>query len=84
MLGQWNAPVRAYAQRFRLKIDWEDPGSTLSPLASITQVPRAFDFESSHWPSQFHHTGPFHHANGRDKVDFTWERLTGERIILVR
>ena len=81
VLGRWNVPVRAYAERFRLKIDWEDPGSTLSPLASITQVPRAFDFESSHWLLQFHHIGPFYNANGRDKVDFPWERLTGERLI---
>src|ERR1700716_838577 len=59
----------------------EDPGSTLSPLAALTQVPRAFDFDSSHWPSQFHHTGPFHDGKGRQKVDFPWERLTGEPLI---
>jgi zeaxanthin glucosyltransferase len=47
----------------------------------ITQVPRAFDFESSHWPSQFHHTGPFHNGKGREKVDFPWEKLTGEPLI---
>ena len=81
MLKQANAAVRAYAERAGLKIDWDDPGSTLSPLASITQVPRAFDFESSHWPSQFHHTGPFHDGNGRERVDFPWERLTGEPLI---
>jgi UDP:flavonoid glycosyltransferase YjiC (YdhE family) len=81
MLKQPNAPVRAYAERARLKIGWDDPGSTLSPLAWITQVPRAFDFESSHWPSQFHHTGPFHDGKGRAKVDFPWERLTGEPLI---
>ena len=81
MLKQANAEVRAYAEQAGLKIDWDDPGSTLSPLASITQVPRAFDFESSHWPSQFHHTGPFHDGKGREKVDFPWERLTGEPLI---
>lgn len=81
MLKQANATVSAYAERDGLKIDWDDPGSTLSPLASITQVPKAFDFESSHWPSQFHHTGPFHDGNGREKVDFPWERLTGEPLI---
>jgi UDP:flavonoid glycosyltransferase YjiC (YdhE family) len=37
--------------------------------------------ESSHWPSQFHHTGPFHDGEGREKVDFPWERLTGEPLI---
>ena len=81
MLKQANAAVRDYAERAGLKIDWDDPGSTLSPLASITQVPSAFDFESSHWPPQFHHTGPFHDGKGREKVDFPWERLTGEPLI---
>src|SRR6476619_6781965 len=73
--------VRAHAQSIGQKIDWNDLSSTLSPFASITQVPRAFDFESSHWPSQFHHTGPFHNGKGREKVDFPWERLTGEPLI---
>jgi zeaxanthin glucosyltransferase len=76
-----NEGVKAYAASVGLKVDWENPASTLSPLASITQIPRAFDFESSHWPSQFHHTGPFHDGKGRDDVDFPWERLTGEPII---
>lgn len=80
-LQSCNAGIRAYAESAELKIDWEDPGSTLSPLASITQVPRAFDFESSHWPPQFHHTGPFHDGKGREKLDFPWERLTGEPLI---
>jgi MGT family glycosyltransferase len=75
----WN--IKAHAESVGLKIDWNDLDSTVSPLALITQVPRAFDFESSHWPSQFHHTGPFHNGEGRQKVDFPWERLTGEPLI---
>jgi MGT family glycosyltransferase len=81
MLKQANPVAKAYAERIGLKIDWDDPGSTLSPFASITQVPRPFDFESSHWPSQFHHTGPFHDGKGREEEDFPWERLTGEPLI---
>jgi zeaxanthin glucosyltransferase len=81
LLGRGNAGVRAYAKSVGLKIDWEDPGFTLSPLASISQTPSAFDFESSHWPPQFHHTGPFHDGKGRPEVDFPWERLTGEPLI---
>jgi MGT family glycosyltransferase len=81
LLESVNGGVKAHAESAGLKIDWEDPGSTLSPLASITQVPKAFDFESSHWPSQFHHTGPFHDGKGRENVDFPWERLTGEPLI---
>jgi zeaxanthin glucosyltransferase len=81
ILSGANAGIRAHAESAGLEIDWEDLDSTLSPLASITQVPRAFDFESSHWPSQFHHTGPFHDGKGREHVDFPWERLSGEPLI---
>jgi MGT family glycosyltransferase len=81
LLQSANAGLRAHAESAGLKIDWQDLGSTLSPLAIITQVPRAFDFESSHWPPQFHHTGPFHDSKGRDKIDFPWKRLTGEPLI---
>ena len=81
LLESVNEGVKAHAESAGLNIDWEDPGSTLSPLASITQVPRAFDFENPHWPSQFHHTGPFHDGRGRENVDFPWERITGEPLI---
>jgi len=51
------------------------------PWASISQVLKAFDFESSHWPPQFHHTGPFHDGKGREPVDFPSDRITGEPLI---
>jgi MGT family glycosyltransferase len=76
-----NEAIKAYAWEAGLKVDWDDAGSTLSNLAWITQTPKEFDFESSHWPAQFHHTGPFHDGNGREPVDFPWERLTGEPLI---
>src|SRR6202521_3000407 len=79
MLG--NDGVKAYARSAGLEIDWEDPGFTLSKIAWLTQTPREFDFENSHWPSQFHHTGPFHDGKGRAEVNFPWERLTGEPLI---
>src|SRR5215467_2118980 len=81
LLESVNGDIKAHAESVGLKIDWDDLSSTLSPFASITQVPKAFDFESSHWPSQFHHTGPFHNGKGREKVDFPWERITGEPLI---
>src|SRR5258706_11694078 len=81
ILGEANAVIRAHAESAGLEVDWEDLDSTLSPLASITQTPRAFDFESSHWSPQFHHTGPFHDGKGREQVDFPWKRLTGEPLI---
>ena len=73
--------VRAYAKSVGLKIDWDDPSFTVSPLASITQVPKAFDFESPFWPRQFHHTGPLHDVESRPKVEFPWQRLTGEPMV---
>jgi zeaxanthin glucosyltransferase len=79
MLG--NDGVKAYARSAGFEIDWEDPGFTLSKIAWLTQTPREFDFENSHWPSQFHHTGPFHDGKGRDEVNFPWDRLTGEPLI---
>jgi MGT family glycosyltransferase len=81
LLNSLNGDIKAHAESVGLKIDWNDLDSTVSPFASITQVPRVFDFESSHWPSQFHHTGPFHNGKGRKKVHFPWERLTGEPLI---
>ncbi len=81
ILENANAGIRAYAESAGQEIDWGSPDSTLSPLASITQTPTALDFESAHWPPQFHHTGPFHDGKGREKVDFPWERLTGEPLI---
>jgi MGT family glycosyltransferase len=81
IVGQASGQVREYAERAGLKVNWADLSSTVSKRAWISQVPAAFDFESSHWPSQFHHTGPFHDGKGRDQLDFPWERLTGEPIV---
>ena len=81
ILENASAGVKAYAEKVGLKIDWNDPSSTISPLAYITQVPSAFDYESCHWAPQFHHTGPFHDGEGRDPLNFPWERLTGEPLV---
>jgi zeaxanthin glucosyltransferase len=81
IVGQANAGARAYADRVGLKIDWENPAATVSQLAWLTQIPKEFDFESSYWPSQLRHTGPFHDGDGRIDVEFPWERLTGEPLI---
>jgi len=75
------AVAKAYAKRTGLDIDWDNHSDTFSKLAWISQTPRVFDFESSYWPEQFNHTGPFHDGAGRIGVDFPWERLTGEPLI---
>ena len=76
-----NGGARAYAERVGLKIDWDNPQATISKLAWLTQTPKEFDFDSPHWPSQLHHTGPFHDGAGRIDLEFPWERLTGEPVI---
>ena len=76
-----NDRVKAYARQAGFETDWEDPGFAYSKIACLTQTPREFDFENSHRPSQFHHTGPFHDGKGREEVKFPWERLTGEPLI---
>jgi zeaxanthin glucosyltransferase len=75
------AVAKAFAKRTGIEVDWDDYSATISKLAWITQTPRAFDFESPHWPPEFHHTGPFHDGAGRIEVDFPWDRLTGEPLI---
>jgi zeaxanthin glucosyltransferase len=72
---------RAYTEQVGLEIDWSDPLATISKLAWLTQTPKEFDFESFHWPPQFHYTGPFHDGRGRFESDFPWDRLTGEPLI---
>jgi zeaxanthin glucosyltransferase len=65
----------------RLEVDWTDPFATISKLAWLTQTPKEFDFQSCHWPAQFHYTGPFHDGLGRIDSDFPWNLLTGEPLI---
>jgi MGT family glycosyltransferase len=80
-LAQASAGIRTYAERAGLKVDWGNPYATISKLAWLTQTPKEFDFPTSHFPPQFHHTGPFHDGTGRIDADFPWEQLTGEPVI---
>jgi zeaxanthin glucosyltransferase len=77
----YNEGIKAYAKEAGLKTDLDHPAWVCSELAYITQVPKEFDFENPLLPPQFHHTGPFHDGKGRPKVDFPWDRLTGEPLI---
>ena len=68
MLIRSNASVIALAEEAGIKADWSDPSSLFSDLPWITQCPKEFDFESSHWPRQFHYAGPFHDGKGRPRT----------------
>ena len=77
----YNEGIKSYAKESGLKTDLDHPAWVFSELAIITQVPKEFDFENPLLPPQFHHTGPFHDGKGRPRVDFPWDRLTGEPLI---
>ena len=81
MLIRSNAEVIAQAEKAGIKANWEDPSSLFSDRPWITQCPREFDFESSHWPDHLHYAGPFHDGKGRVDFPFPWDRLTGEPIV---
>jgi MGT family glycosyltransferase len=83
LLEPVTATAQAYAKKVGLSVDWDNPHSTLSPLAWITQCPKAFDFGSAPTFTQFHYAGPFHDGRGRMDVDFPWQQLTGKPIVYV-
>lgn len=72
---------RDYIARVGLPVEVENPMPYRSTLAQLTQTPKEFDFPSDHWPSYFHHTGPWHDPSLRPSVDFPWDKLTGEPLI---
>jgi MGT family glycosyltransferase len=71
----------AYAVSAGIRVDWAAPWATESRLAWLSQMPREFDFPSSHWPRYFHYTGPWHDMQGRTPVGFPWHRLTGRPLV---
>jgi zeaxanthin glucosyltransferase len=84
-IGEVLMPVLAeampYAERNGLHINWQEPGSTISKLAVITQTPKEFDFPDIQLPDHFHYAGPLHDDEGREPVAFAWEQLNGKPLI---
>jgi len=80
ILRQTNPRATEYAKQAGIELD-SDSYNTISKLTWITQMPKEFDFESSHWSATLHHTGPFLDTAGRVKEDFPWEQITGQPII---
>lgn len=78
------APISALEREYLARVGLpatEDPAAFRSRLAELTQTPREFDFPGNHHPAHFHYTGPWHDPSLRPKVDFPWEKLTGEPLI---
>ena len=81
LLEPVTAVAQAYAREVGLSVDWNNPHSTLSPLAWVTQCPREFDFGCAPDFPQFQYAGPFHDGRGRMDFGFPWQQLTGEPIV---
>src|SRR5215469_11641812 len=81
LLEPVTAIAQSYASEVGLPVDWNNPHSTLSPLAWVTQCPREFDFGCAPDFPQFQYAGPFHDGRGRMDFDFPWQQLRGEPIV---
>ena len=81
LLEPVTAAAQAYTRKVGLSVDWNNPHSTLSPLAWVTQCPREFDFGRAPDFPQFHYAGPFHDGRGRMDFDFPWQQLTGQPLV---
>ena len=53
----------------------------LSPLAQITQLPLALEFDVPDLPAALHYTGPFVDREARAGVEFPWDRLDGRPLV---
>ena len=61
---------------------YRNPEQGLSPLAQITQLPAALEFNiRGEKPAGLHYAGPFLDAQRRPAVDFPWDRLDGRPLI---
>jgi MGT family glycosyltransferase len=72
--------VNAQRSRWGLK-PLQHAADALSPLAQITQLPAALEFEVGQPPASLHYTGPFVDAHQRPPVDFPWDRLDGRPLV---
>lgn len=69
------------AREFRKKHNLPNPKNFDSPLAILCQEPADLEFPRNELARHFHFTGPYHSITSRKKIDFPWERLTGQPLI---
>lgn len=84
LLRQVREPIRATIAEYRR--EWNLPphyyqNDAYSPLAQLCQQPAEFEFPRANLPRCFHFTGTYHNLISRVKVDFPFEKLTGQPLI---
>ena len=84
LLSRFAAPIYAVVNEQR--VAWglsplNGATDALSPLAQITQLPRALEFNMDGLPANLHYTGPFVDARQRPPVDFPWDELDSRPLV---
>jgi zeaxanthin glucosyltransferase len=59
----------------------ETPNDTFSPLGSIAQMPREFDFPRKEGTGQLHYLGPWFDSHSSAGVTFPFDQLDGRPIV---
>ena len=84
LLGQALKPMREITAEYRR--EWNLPPhyrqyDIFSRLAQLCQQPAEFEFPRENLPGCFHFTGAYHNLISRAKIDFPFEKLTGQPLI---
>ncbi|WP_009631168.1 glycosyltransferase [Synechocystis sp. PCC 7509] len=84
LLRQLRQPIRKTIAQYRR--EWNlsshySQNDAYSKLAQLCQQPAEFEFPRENLPSCFHSTGAYHNLMSRAKVDFPFEKLTGQPLI---
>jgi MGT family glycosyltransferase len=84
LLRQIGKPIRETVAEYRR--EWNLPphnsqNDVYSRLAQLCQQPVEFEFPRANLPGCFHFTGAYHNLISRAKIDFPFEKLTGQPLI---
>lgn len=84
LLRQARKPIRETVAQYRR--EWNLPphhsqDDVYSRLAQLCQQPAEFEFPRANLPGCFHFTGAYHNLVSRAKIDFPFEKLTGQPLI---
>lgn len=86
LLRQARKPIRETIAQYRREwnlLPHHSSNDAYSSLAQLCQQPAEFEFPRENLPGCFHFTGAYHNLASRAKVDFPFEKLTGQPLIYV-
>ena len=86
VLRRIGQPIRNVIDEYRRQWNLPPYSSSIelySKLAILSQQPAEFEFPRQYLPQWFHFTGPYYDSTGRQRVDFPYEKLTGQPLVYV-